>query len=150
MSGTKELLLKRTEAFKKGKIEAGEKGKSLKLSMQRVAYAAINEQDAKEKNKLAYEYYKRFDNMFTGPGKVNKGLIEPLSRKQSLEELTENLLICPPSEMIDKLGIYAEAGVDEIIISAGFGQTQEEMLESMYRISEKIIPYFKDFNSKIA
>ena len=149
LSGTKELLLERTDAFKKGKIEAGEKGKSLILSMQRVAYAAINEQDAKEKNKLAYEYYKRFDNMFIGPGKVNKGLIESLPRKQSLEELTENLLICPPSEMIDKLGIYAEAGVDEIIISAGFGQTQEEMLESMHRISEKVIPYFKDINSKV-
>ena len=88
--------------------------------------------------------------MFIGPGKVNKGLIEPLPRKQSLEELTENLLICPPSEMIDKLCIYADAGVDEIIISAGFGQTQEEMIESMYRISEKIIPYFKDINSKVA
>ena len=88
--------------------------------------------------------------MYTGPGKVNKGLIEPLPRKQSLEELTENLLICPPSEMIDKLGVYAEAGVDEIIISAGFGQTQEEMIESMHRISEKVIPYFKDINSKVA
>ena len=149
LSGTKKLLLERTDAFNKGKLKAEEKGKSLKLSMQRVAYAAINEQDAKEKNKLAYEYYKRFDNMFIGPGKVNKGLIESLPRKQSLEELTENLLICPPSEMIDKLGIYAEAGVDEIIISAGFGQTQEEMLESMHRISEKVIPYFKDINSKV-
>ena len=149
LSGTKKLLLERTDAFNKGKIKAEEKGKSLKLSMQRVAYAAINEQDAKEKNKLAYEYYKRFDNMFTGPGKVNKGLIEPLPRKQSLEELTENLLICPPSEMIDKLSIYAEAGVDEIIISAGFGQTQEEVLESMHRINEKVMPYFKDFNSKV-
>ena len=150
LSGTKELLLERTEAFRKGKKEAGKRGKLIKLSMQRVAYAAKNEQDAKEKNKLAYEYYKRFDNMFTGPGKVNKGLIEPLPRKQSLEELTENLLICPPSEMIDKLSIYAEAGVDEIIISAGFGQTQEEMIESMYRISEKVIPYFKNINTKVA
>ena len=61
-----------------------------------------------------------------------------------------NLLICAPSEMIDKLGVYAEAGVDEIIISAGFGQTQGEMIESMHRISEKIIPYFKDINSKVA
>ena len=68
----------------------------------------------------------------------------------NLEELTENLLICPPSEMIDKLGVYAEADVDEIIISAGFGQTQGEMIESMHRISEKIIPYFKDINSKVA
>jgi alkanesulfonate monooxygenase SsuD/methylene tetrahydromethanopterin reductase-like flavin-dependent oxidoreductase (luciferase family) len=143
LSGTKKLLLERTNAFKKGREEAGEKGKLIKLSMQRVAYAAKNDQDAKEKNLLAYEYYKRFDNMFTGPGKVDKGLIEPLPRKQTLEELTENLLICTPKQMINKLEIYAEAGVDEIIISAGFGQSQEDMIDSMYRISEKVIPYFK-------
>ena len=149
-SGTKELLLERVNAFKKGCLEIGEKGKLLKLSMQRMLYAAKDEKDAKEKNKLAYEYYKRFDNVFTGPGKVKEGEIEPLPRKQSLQELTQNLLICPPSEMIDKLSIYAEAGVNEIIISAGFGQSQNEMLDSMHRISEEVIPYFKKFNSKVA
>ena len=118
--------------------------------MHRGAYLASTEQYAKHKNKIAYEYYKRFDNMFTGPGKVNKGLVEALPRKQSLEELTKNLLICTPSEMIAKLGLYAESGVDEIIISAGFGQSQEDMIDSMHRISEKVIPYFKDINTKVA
>ena len=150
LSGTKELLLERVNAFKEGCLEIGEKGKLLKLSMQRMLYAAKDEKDAKEKNKLAYEYYKRFDNVFTGPGKVKEGEIEPLPRKQSLQELTQNLLICPPSEMIDKLRIYAEAGVDEIIISAGFGQSQNEMIDSMHRISEEVIPYFKKFSSKVA
>ena len=150
LSGTKELLLERVNAFKEGCLEIGEKGKLLKLSMQRMLYAAKDEKDAKEKNKLAYEYYKRFDNVFTGPGKVKEGEIEPLPRKQSLQELTQNLLICPPSEMIDKLSIYAEAGVDEIIISAGFGQSQNEMIDSMHRINEEVIPYFKKFNSKVA
>ena len=150
LSGTKELLLERVNAFKEGCLEIGEKGKLLKLSMQRMLYAAKDEKDAKEKNKLAYEYYKRFDNVFTGPGKVKEGEIEPLPRKQSLQELTQNLLICPTSEMIDKLSIYAEAGVDEIIISAGFGQSQNEMIDSMHRISEEVIPYFKKFNSKVA
>ena len=125
-------------------------GKLLKISMQRMAFAAKNENDAKEKNKLAYEYYKRFDNVFTGPGKVKGGKVEPLPRKQSLQELTENLLICPTDEMIDKLSVYAEAGVDEIIISAGFGQSQNEMIESMYRISEEVIPYFKKLNIQVA
>ena len=150
LSGTKELLLERVNAFKEGCLEIGEKGKLLKLSMQRMLYAAKDEKDAKEKNKLAYEYYKRFDNVFIGPGKVKEGEIEPLPRKQSLQELTQNLLICLPSEMIDKLSIYAEAGVDEIIISAGFGQSQNEMIDSMHRISEEVIPYFKKFNSKVA
>ena len=82
--------------------------------------------------------------------KLKKGEIEPLPRKQSLEEMTENLLICPTNEMIDKLSIYAEAGVDEIIISAGFGQSQNEMIESMHRVSEEVIPYFKKFSSQVA
>ena len=108
LSGTKKLLLERVNAFKEGQSEAGEKGKLLRLSMQRMAYAAKDEQDAKEKNLMAYEYYKRFDNMFTGPGKINRGLIEPLPRSQTLEEMTKNLIICPVNEMIDKLSVYAE------------------------------------------
>jgi len=150
LSGTKKLLLERVNAFKEGQQDAGENGKLIRLSMQRMAYAAKDENDAKEKNLLAYEYYKRFDNMYTGPGIVNKGLIEPLPRAQTLEEMTENLIICPVNEMIDKLSAYAESGVDEMIISAGFGQSQEDMIESMYRISEHIIPHFKAQKSQVA
>jgi len=150
LSSSKELLTQRVKAFKEGCSELGEEGKLLKISMQRMAFAAKNENDAKEKNKLAYEYYKRFDNVFTGPGKVKNGKIEPLPRKQNIDELTENLLICPVNEMIDKLSVYAEAGVDEIIISSGFGQSQNEMIDSMHRISEEVIPYFKKFNTKVA
>ena len=150
LSGTKKLLLERVNAFKEGQQDAGENGKLIRLSMQRMAYAAKDENDAKEKNLLAYEYYKRFDNMYTGPGIVNKGLIEPLPRAQTLEEMTKNLIICPINEMIDKLSAYAESGVDEMIISAGFGQSQEDMIESMYRISEHIIPHFKAQKSQVA
>ena len=92
LSGTKELLLQRVNAFKEGCSILGEKGKLLKLSMQRIAFAANDYQDAREQNKLAYEYYKRFDNMFTGPGKVNKGFVDALPRSQTLEELTKNLI----------------------------------------------------------
>ena len=150
LSGTKKLLLERVNAFKEGQREVGEKGKLLRLSMQRMAFAAKDEQDAKEKNLMAYEYYKRFDNMFTGPGKINKGLIEPLPRSQTLEEMTENLIICPVHEMIDKLSVYAESGINEIIISAGFGQSQQDMIESMYRIGEYVIPHFKSQKSQVA
>ena len=150
LSGTKKLLLERVNAFKEGQQDAGENGKLLRLSMQRMAYAAKDENDAKEKNLLAYEYYKRFDNMYTGPGIVNKGLIEPLPRAQTLEEMTENLIICPVNEMIDKLSVYAGSGIDEMIISAGFGQSQEDMIESMYRINEHIIPHFKVQKSQVA
>ena len=150
LSGNKELLIQRVNAFKEGCEILGEEGKLLKLSMQRMAYLAKDEKDAEEKNRLAYEYYKRFDNMFTGPGKVKRGEVEPLERNQTYEEMKKNLLICPVNEMIDKLSIYAEAGVDEIIISSSFGQNQNDLIESMHRISEEIIPYFKKFNVQVA
>jgi len=150
LSGTKELLMERVNAFRDGCEELGEKGKLLKLSMQRMMFVAKDEKDAEKKNKLAYEYYKRFDNMFTGPGKVKNGNIIPLPRKQSFEEMKDNLLICPINELIDKLSIYAEAGVDEFIISSSFGQEQNETIESMHKISEEIIPYFKNSKNKVA
>ena len=150
LSGTKELLMERVNAFREGCEELGEKGKLLKLSMQRMMFVAKDEKDAEKKNKLAYEYYKRFDNMFTGPGKVKNGNIIPLPRKQSYEEMKDNLLICPINELIDKLSIYAEAGVDEFIISSSFGQEQNETIESMHKISEEIIPYFKNSKYQVA
>ena len=150
LSGTKELLMERVNAFREGCEELGEKGKLLKLSMQRMMFVAKDEKDAEKKNKLAYEYYKRFDNMFTGPGKVKNGNIIPLPRKQSFEEMKDNLLICPINELIDKLSIYAETGVDEFIISSSFGQEQNETIESMHKISEEIIPYFKNSKNQVA
>ena len=51
-------------------------------------------------------------------------------------------------EFVD--GIYAEAGVDEFIISSSFGQEQNETIESMHRVSEEIIPYFKNSKSQVA
>ena len=67
-----------------------------------------------------------------------------------LKELTKNLLICPSSEMIDKLGVYSEVGIDAIIISSGFGQSQQDLTESMHRIHDEVMPYFKNTGSKVA
>jgi hypothetical protein len=41
-------------------------------------------------------------------------------------------------------------GVDEFIISSSFGQEQNETIESMHKISEEIIPYFKNSKNQVA
>ena len=58
-------------------------------------------------------------------------------------------MICPPSELVDKLGMYAELGIDEIIFSASFGQSQQDLLESMYRIHDKVMPYLINTGSRV-
>ena len=122
LSGSHDVLLKQVEAFRRGKEEAGAAGRNIRLSLQRGIYAARNEADAKHKVALAYEYYKRFENIKV-PGIVKAGHIEPLPRKQTMEELAENLLICPPAEMIDRLAVYADLGIDEVLAPCGYGQS---------------------------
>ena len=139
LQATLEAMLTQTDAFRRAKEEMGESSRHLRLSMQRVTIAAKDETDARRKQEMAYEYYKRFDNVFTGPGEVKHGRIAPLPRKQTLEEMSKNLLICPPAEMVDRLGIYVEAGIDELILSSGMGQSQEEMLEEMQRFAEDYV-----------
>lgn len=148
LSATHDVLMERVNAFLRGKEEAGAAGKDLTLSLQRVAYCAKNDADAREKVQMAYEYYCRFDNVFSGPGIVENGAIEPLPRKQSVDELAQNLLICTPDEMVDRLGMYAEAGVDEVILSSDFGQSQEEVLESMSKFSTDVMPHFSNLSAK--
>lgn len=145
LSGDHQMLLDQVNAFRRGKAEAKAKAKSAsraRLSLQRATYLARDEADAREKLQLAYEYYRRFDNVFTGPGIVHGGGIEALPRQQSIEELGRNLLICTREQMLDQLSAYAEAGIDEVIMTANFGQSQADSLDMMRRFGEQIIPHF--------
>ena len=142
LQGSHEKLLQQVGAFKRAKDELGGKGDHLRLSLSRVMYAARDEADAREKIRFANDYYSRFDNVFSGPGIVENGAIAPLPREQTLEELAENLIICPPAEMVERLAAYSEAGIDEVIVSSNIGQSQEESLEAMQRLAEEVMPHF--------
>jgi alkanesulfonate monooxygenase SsuD/methylene tetrahydromethanopterin reductase-like flavin-dependent oxidoreductase (luciferase family) len=142
LSGAHDVLVKQVEAFRRGKEEAGAAGKHIRLSLQRGIYAAKDAADARDKVALANEYYKRFDNI-KGPGVVKGGMIEPLPRRQSLEELASNLLIGAPQHLVDQLAIYAELGIDEVFCPCGYGQSQGETLEMMHRFAAEVMPHFR-------
>jgi alkanesulfonate monooxygenase SsuD/methylene tetrahydromethanopterin reductase-like flavin-dependent oxidoreductase (luciferase family) len=150
LQASHDVLLTQVQAFHRGKADAGVLGENLRLSLQRPVYLARNDADAREKLAITYEYYKRFDNVFSGPGKVSNGMIEGLPRKQSLEEMKNNILICTTTEMIDRMSGYAEAGIDEIIFSGGFGQSQEDMLDMMQRFAAEVMPHFSHQKSALA
>lgn len=144
LSATPEVFLNQVMAHKNAKAELGAAGEHLRLSLSRVGYCARDEKEAREKLELAYDYYSRFDNVFTGPGIVKNGCIEPLPRDQSIEELEKNLLICPPEEMIDRLSTYSDVGIDEVILNFNIGEPQAETLESMERFADEVMPHFQN------
>jgi alkanesulfonate monooxygenase SsuD/methylene tetrahydromethanopterin reductase-like flavin-dependent oxidoreductase (luciferase family) len=142
LSGDHDVLLQQVDAFRRGKAAGGEAAKHIRLSLQRGTYLAKSDADARNKIELAYEYYKRFENI-RGPGQTTRGMIVPLPRKQTHEQLAANLMICTRNEMIDRLGVYAECGIDEVFTPNGYGQPHAETLEMMQRFSEEIMPLFK-------
>ena len=72
----------------------------------------------------------------------------PLPRSQSKEELGRNLLICTRDEMIDLLSAYAEAGIDEVISTSNYGQSQAETLDMMARFASEVMPHLKGLRQR--
>ena len=129
-------------AFHRAKEELGSAGKDLRLALSRVCVLAKNDADARRKLELAYHYYNRFENVFTGPGQVSHGRIADLPQKQTIEQLGRNLIICPAAEMIDRLGVYADLGIDDFIMNVNIGHGAEEALECIQGFGEQVLPHF--------
>ncbi len=142
------VLLDQVNAFHRGKAEAGAAAKGNRLALQRGIYLARDAADARAKLELASTYYQRVDNVYTGPGIVDNGCIRPLPRKQTIEELGRSLIICERAEMIDRLAAYAEAGIDEVIVTSNFGQEQSETLDMMARLSAEVMPHLSGIRRK--
>jgi alkanesulfonate monooxygenase SsuD/methylene tetrahydromethanopterin reductase-like flavin-dependent oxidoreductase (luciferase family) len=142
------VLMEQVNAFKDGKAEAEQKGLTSRLALMRGVYLARDAEDAREKLGLAYTYYQRFDNVFSGPGLVDRGAIRMLPRRQTMEELGQSLIICQAGEMLDRLAAYSEAGIDEVILSSNFGQPQAETLDMMERFSAEVMAHLPHVRQK--
>lgn len=142
LSGDQRHMREQVEAFHRGRAAAGARGEHLTLSLSRVAFAARDAADARAKIELAHRYYGQFDNVFDGPGRVERGLIAPLPRRVPIEETARNLHICTAPEMVEQLAPYAEAGVDRFILNVNFGAGQAETLECIQRFAEEVMPHF--------
>ena len=143
LAGRPELFRAQIAAHKEAKAEMGEAGRHLRIMMSRIVYCTDSEAQTREMVQRAHDYYSRFDNVFTGPGIVRNGDVEPLPRTQTIQELEQNLIICQADEMLDRLTEYAEAGIDELILSSNLGQPQGDHLEAMERFASDVLPHLR-------
>ena len=142
LGGSHQQLIDQVDAFNRGKAAAG-RPLDTRLSLQRGMFLVRNEAERRDIAERAYTYYKSFDNVFGGPGIVDKGIIRPLPRNQTVEELAGNLLLCGRDEMIDRLSVYADLGIDEVLTTSNFGQEEAVTLDMMSRFAEEVMPHFK-------
>jgi alkanesulfonate monooxygenase SsuD/methylene tetrahydromethanopterin reductase-like flavin-dependent oxidoreductase (luciferase family) len=142
LGGTHQQLIDQVTAFNRGKAAAG-RPLDTRLSLQRGVFLVSSDAERRKIAERAFEYYKSFDNVFGGPGIVDRGIIRALPRSQTLEELMGNLLLCGRQEMIDRLSVYAELGIDEVLTTSNFGQDEQLTLDMMSRFAEEVMPHFR-------
>jgi flavin-dependent trigonelline monooxygenase, oxygenase component len=143
LNATLEKMREQMDAFHTAKASLGGAGTHLRLALSRVCCIAKDGADADAKVELAYDYYKRFHNVYTGPGIVERGAVPPLPFKQTIEEFRQSIIICPAAEMIDRLKVYEELGIDDLITNVNIGHSQAEALESMERFAADVMPAFR-------
>ncbi len=142
LGGSHQQLMDQVNAFRRGKA-AADRPLDTRLSLQRGVFLVHNDAERRHIAEHAYSYYKSFDNVFGGPGIVDKGIIRPLPRSQTLEELASNLLVCGREEMIERLSVYAELGIDEVLTTSNFGQEESMTLDMMGNFAEEVMPHFR-------
>ena len=147
LGGSHQQLMDQVNAFHRGKAAAG-RPLDTRLSLQRGMFLVNDEKERRHIAECAYTYYKSFDNVFGGAGILDKGIARPLPRKQTLEELASNLLICGAQEMIDRFSEYSQIGIDEVIATTNFGQEHGMTLDMMSRFADEVMPHFREQRAK--
>jgi len=147
LSGKHQLLVDQVDAFNRAKSELGAEGNHLTLTLSRVSQVAKSPAERQQKIEQAHRYYGRFDNIFTGPGVVDNGMIRELPCATPIDELADSLLIGTPAELIDKLAPYAELGIDRVILNPNFGLDAQQTLDSIQCFAEEVMPQFTGVKS---
>ncbi|MEM7093051.1 MAG: LLM class flavin-dependent oxidoreductase [Actinomycetota bacterium] len=142
LAGDHQMLVNQVQGHKVAKESMGSDGDHLTISLSRVAYLAHTESERRERVEAAHAYYGRFDNIYTGPGIVDAGMIRPLPRAQTADELAESLLVCGPDEMVEKLAVYDDLGIDRVILNVNFGVEQQATLEMIEAFATEVMPNF--------
>lgn len=142
LTGGKEQFRAQVDAFRRARSEMGEAGRDLILQASRAAFVTTSEAHRRAKLEQAQRHYGQLDNLYSGPSLLDKGMARSLPRTQTVDELAENIIVCSAAEMVDRLGEFAECGVDRASLVLNFGSSHEETLETIHRIAEDVMPHF--------
>jgi alkanesulfonate monooxygenase SsuD/methylene tetrahydromethanopterin reductase-like flavin-dependent oxidoreductase (luciferase family) len=140
LQGSLDLARQQVDSFLEGAEESGREPRP-RLSLLRVGFVTRDAAHTKATIEQAYGYYRRFDNVFKSSGQVAGGRIVPIDIEATHEDLAEALFIGTPEELVEKFGLYAELGVDEINLNMCIGASHEETLESIERLAHEVMPH---------
>ena len=119
------------------------------FAMMRHAAVYTNDSDRQKALNSIRTVLGQFENLFKNLGEVENGFTKqiPLNELEGREQydpdmLTKNLLFGTPEEIIEKLKLYQNLGVDEFIYYASMGLGHKEQKKSLKLFIEEVMPEF--------
>jgi alkanesulfonate monooxygenase SsuD/methylene tetrahydromethanopterin reductase-like flavin-dependent oxidoreductase (luciferase family) len=120
-----------------------------RFMMQRRTCVYSRETEWEEVVRLSSDYGRRFENLFQNIGGVTNGFPEPIdtarvagSANYDPQNVRRNLLFGTPEEIIEKIQIYEQAGVDQLSINISFGLPFEIQKTSLSLFIDEVMPAF--------
>ena len=142
------------EAYRQRLDEAAEKaGKPFKRKWAMMRHSAVYETEADKQEALdaVRSVLAMFGNLMTKTGEVINGFpqkvpLESLSGNVRVDPdmLAENLMFGSPDEVIEKLKLYENIGVDSFIYYASMGLGLEAQKKSLALFIDKVMPAFHE------
>ena len=99
---------------------------------------------------MSINFGRQFENLFQNKGDVINGFPEAVDYavvvgrdNYAPETVHENMVYGTPDEVVEKLGLYREAGVDLFCFGpGGFGMPRAKVLRSLELFIERVMPHF--------
>jgi len=130
---------------------AGNPGRTPEHMMQRLTCVVEKEEDAEIPARAVVNYWRYFENLFTGAGSVNNGFPEPVDLETingkedcGAEDLCENMLFGTPEQIIAKLNRYRQAGVNHLLYGANFDLPHALTKRSLQLFIAEVMPHFRE------
>ena len=114
----------------------------LRLSMLVMLFVTESEADIRDKVQAAMERHRRFLNVYTTAGTVERGAIVPMDSDITLEDVERNLIIGPPELCIEKLKLYEAEGIHNMQINMSWGTSHRDIMRSLETFAVKVMPHF--------
>lgn len=128
------------QAFREGAAESGEPQGKQKMAFLQWVYIAKDDDDRKQKMELAYQKQRKFWGLFTDTSSAKGGRIPPVDIEGSPEDYVANTMIGTKDYVEDKILEMKEVGFDLFMMQAHCGPCHEDIMASMDRFGEHIMP----------
>jgi alkanesulfonate monooxygenase SsuD/methylene tetrahydromethanopterin reductase-like flavin-dependent oxidoreductase (luciferase family) len=108
--------------------------------MLRNVYVSKSRTDLREKAELLRANHRQFVNLYETPGTVHNGYTAPIDVEMTADEAAHNVLIGDPDEVIERLQVHAELGIDAVQVNMAFGASHDDVVRCMELFAEEVMP----------